>query len=344
LHTTTNILAVPALAAKCEAPFSPANETALATARCCTSDVTLEEFKSLCGKMDASDPSATTVDEYLGGTASFRTDLYATCATVVSHAESIALIGDLKFTPELKTYTPTSPDMPSYDEVRAKLIQEYVDAGVNADRVWPQSFNLPDIQYWIANYPDTFGPQAVYLDNQYCDGTLADCPQTADFGSWYASGVRYYAPPVHMLASARAGDANYAATELATAAKDAGLQLITWTVERSGPLVLGDTGFYFGTSSNYTDNDGDVFEYIHTLYSQAGVVGIFSDWPATTTFYANCLITVDDDAWYKRDDPSKNCDWVAGKPTTRCRAKANDKSFAMTACAYTCAPYASSSD
>ena len=35
---------------------------AYASATCCTSDITLAEFKTLCGKMDASDSSATTVE------------------------------------------------------------------------------------------------------------------------------------------------------------------------------------------------------------------------------------------------------------------------------------------
>ena len=62
LHTTTNILAVPALAAKCTQPFTPAAAGAEASAQCCTSDLTLAEFKSLQGKMDAYDPDATTVE------------------------------------------------------------------------------------------------------------------------------------------------------------------------------------------------------------------------------------------------------------------------------------------
>src|SRR5688572_13674844 len=106
LHTTTNILAIPELAAKCSVPFSPADPATgkPATAQCCTSDITLDEFKSLCGKMDASNPKATTVAEYLGGTADWRTDLYSTCGTLLTHRESIELFDDLglKFTPELK--------------------------------------------------------------------------------------------------------------------------------------------------------------------------------------------------------------------------------------------------
>ena len=61
LHTTTNILATP-LAAKCTKPFVPASFDAAgsllspATAECRTSDITLAEFKTLRGKMDASNP------------------------------------------------------------------------------------------------------------------------------------------------------------------------------------------------------------------------------------------------------------------------------------------------
>ena len=58
LHTTTNILVTP-LASKCTKPFTPAvigaNGTLMqpATAECRTSDITLAEFKTLRGKMDA---------------------------------------------------------------------------------------------------------------------------------------------------------------------------------------------------------------------------------------------------------------------------------------------------
>src|SRR5262245_60730083 len=110
LHTTTNILATD-LADTCRIPFTPAtfdangNRFTAATARCCTTDLTLAEFKSLTGKMDASNPNALTVEEFLGGTPSFRTDLYATGGTLLSYRESIALIDSMgaKFTPELKS-------------------------------------------------------------------------------------------------------------------------------------------------------------------------------------------------------------------------------------------------
>ena len=54
LHTTTNILSVPALAAKCTKPFVPADPATgrKASAKCCTSDITLAEFRTLTAKMD----------------------------------------------------------------------------------------------------------------------------------------------------------------------------------------------------------------------------------------------------------------------------------------------------
>ena len=109
LHTTTNILVTP-LATQYTQPFSPAEFDAsgtlikAASALCCTSDLTLAEFKSLAGKMDAFNPSATTPQEFQGGTPNWRTDLYATGATLLSHKDSIQLIKSLgaKCTPELK--------------------------------------------------------------------------------------------------------------------------------------------------------------------------------------------------------------------------------------------------
>ena len=72
LHTTTNILVTP-LAAKCTQPFVPAvldaegNVVTPAKAECRTSDITLAEFKTLRGKMDAFNPAARTPEQYLGG-------------------------------------------------------------------------------------------------------------------------------------------------------------------------------------------------------------------------------------------------------------------------------------
>ena len=105
LHTTTNVVTIPELNAKCTKPWEPMQGE---DPSWCTSDFTLEEIKMLCAKMDSSGTvNATTPDEYAyGGTADWRTDLYSVevCPEVPTHMESIELIAefDAKFTPELK--------------------------------------------------------------------------------------------------------------------------------------------------------------------------------------------------------------------------------------------------
>jgi len=35
--------------------------------------------------------------------------------------------------------------------------------------------------------------------------------------------------------------------------------------------------------------EGDKFALLQVLAEDVGVLGVFSDWPATTTFFANCM-------------------------------------------------------
>ena len=175
LHTTTNILATD-LATKCSEPFTPAEFDPLtgerikpASAKCCTSDITLAEFKTLEGKMDAANPDATTVEEYLDGTPSWRTDLYTGRGTLMSHTESIELFKDLgvKMTPELKTPSVPMPYDGDYtqEDYAQQMIDEYEAAGVGPEDVYAQSFNLSDILYWISSEPE-FGGQAEVILNE----------------------------------------------------------------------------------------------------------------------------------------------------------------------------------
>ncbi|WP_270728596.1 glycerophosphodiester phosphodiesterase family protein [Shimia sp. Alg240-R146] len=291
LHTTTDILATD-LAEKCTTGFSAATGDAKASAECRTSDITLAEYRTLNGKMDAANSAATTVAEYLDGTAGWRTDLYATKGTIMTHAESIALFKDLgaKFTPELKS---PSVDMPfdgfSQADYAQKMIDEYKAAGIPASDVWAQSFNLEDVLYWIENEPE-FGKQAVFLDASYnIDGFNSDDASTFphDFAELKASGVNYIAPPMWMLVTTKDGEIVPSAYTIK--AKEAGLKLITWTLERSGPLANGG-GWYFQSVKDVTNNDAMYFELMHVLAQDVGVEGIFSDWPATVTYYANCMM------------------------------------------------------
>ncbi|SHL67024.1 glycerophosphoryl diester phosphodiesterase [Roseovarius pacificus] len=289
LHTTTDILGSD-LADTCVTPFAPANGDTPAQAECRTSEITLAEYRTLTGKMDAADNTATTVDDYMNGTANWRTDLYATQGgTLMTHAESIALFKSLgaKFTPELKS---PSVDMPhdgfTQQDYAQKLVDEYKAAGIPASDVWAQSFNLDDVLYWIEAEPE-FGKQAVYLV-EWHDGFDEQTPDTwqQDFAALKAQGVNYLAPSLNMLVTPKDGD--YAASAYAKAAREAGLTLIAWTLERSGPLTSGG-GWYFQSVAEVTDSDADYFNILRALHEEASVAGVFSDWPATVTYYANCV-------------------------------------------------------
>lgn len=296
LHTTTNILETP-LAAQCTQPFTPAQYDAQgnliqpASAQCCTSDITLAEFKTLRGKMDGADKSATTVEEYLRGTPPWRTDLYAYDGTLMTHAESIELFRRLgvKMTPELKFPSVPMPFGGLTQEAYAqKLIDEYKTAGVPPHDVYPQSFHLPDVLYWIDREP-AFGRQAVYLDD--IDPTDANPdndhpPSLAELVALHDQGVNIIAPPLWALLALE--DDRMVPSQYARDARTAGLDLITWTLERSGDLTDGG-GWYYQTVTPAISHPGDTFEALHVLAQDVGVLGVFSDWPATITYYANCM-------------------------------------------------------
>lgn len=294
LHTTTNILKTP-LASTCVKPFTPAtfdasgNRVTAASAECRTSDVTLAEFKTLRGKMDAFNPNARTVDEFLDGTAPFRTDLYSgpTSGTLLTHAESIALFKRLgaKFTPELKDVVVPLPfDGLTQEAYAQKLIDEYKSAGVNPNDVWPQSFNISDVLYWIGKEP-RFGRQAVYLDNA---NLVAELPTFQELQSYKALGINIWAPPIFALLSLDANN-KIVPSQHGRWAKMAGLDVITWTLERSGILSDGGNGFYYQTIDESISREGDVMRVIDVLAQEVGVLGVFSDWAAPVSFYASCM-------------------------------------------------------
>jgi len=297
LATTTNILAIPELAAKCSEPFTPAKVDPAtgevlepATAMCCTSDLTAEEFKRLKGKMDASNPAATTPEEFMAGTPGWRTDLYTATGTVMTHKESIALFKKLgvKMTPELKTPSVAMPFDGDYTQERyaQQMIDEYREAGVDPSMVFAQSFRLDDVRYWLEHDPD-FGAQAVFLDEDGLKGFDPDKP-----GTWSpspaelaADGVRIVAPPLWVLVTVE--DGRMAPSAYARAARDAGLKIIAWSLERSGLLTDGG-GWYYQSVKDVVRKPGDMYTLVDVLAEQVGVIGIFSDWPGTVTYYANC--------------------------------------------------------
>ncbi len=291
LHTTTNILETD-LADKCTVPPEfdmDGNLTNAAAIQCCTSDITLAEFKTLQGKMDAANTSATSIAEYMDATADWRTDLYASRGTLMTHKESIELFRQLgvKFTPELKSPSVAMPYEGDFTQemYAQKMIDEYVEAGIPARNVWPQSFNYDDIIYWVNN--TDFGAQGAYLVEANADATQAEMQ------SWYDAGVRVLAPAMWMLLDVD-GNGRVVPSQYALNARAVGFDLIAWTLERSGQLK--DNGGWYYQSLNGTDggedvidNDGDALVALDVLAREVGVIGVFSDWPATTTYYANCM-------------------------------------------------------
>jgi glycerophosphoryl diester phosphodiesterase len=295
LHTTTNILAVPALAAKCSQGFSPADQATgrKARAKCCTSDITLAEFKQLTAKMDGFNPDATNVADYINGTPRWRTDLYANSGTLMTHDESIALIKTLgaKFTPELKAPEVPMPFDGDYTQEKyaTQMLAAYKVAGIPASDVFAQSFNLADILYWVKTEP-AFAAQAVFLEERYeKQGLDPNKPETwkPSMAELKASGVKILGPPIWTMLALN-DKKEIVPSDYAKAAKAAGLELIGWSLERDGPLNKGGA-FYHQSVKAAIDRDGDTLTVLDVLAKQVGVRGMFSDWPATTTFYANCM-------------------------------------------------------
>ncbi|OCK76917.1 glycerophosphoryl diester phosphodiesterase [Lepidopterella palustris CBS 459.81] len=290
LHTTTNILTIPELAKKCTQPFIPADPAkgTPASATCCTSDITLAEFKALCAKMDGSVPTATNVTQYMAGTPPFRTDLYSTCGTLMTHKEYIGLIDGfgLKFTPEAKTpMVPMPYEGWTQEQFAQSIIDDYKNVGIDASRVYPQSFLIDDVYYWIKHEPE-FGKQAVALDEQVDtpEGYLNSTTQLATLAK---NGVKIVAPAFFALVKLDT-NMNIVPSEYSIAARKAGLDIISWSFERSGFLNHGG-GYYYQYVKEVINNDGDMYTVLDVLAKQVGIRALFSDWPASVTYYANCM-------------------------------------------------------
>jgi glycerophosphoryl diester phosphodiesterase len=178
----------------------------------------------------------------------------------------------------------------SQEDYAQKMIDEYKAAGVPPRNVYAQSFNLDDVLYWIKNTP-WYGRQAVYLDGRYDDPAF----DHLDPNTWRpsmeelkAEGVNIIAPPMWMLLKTNE-KGKIKPSKYARRARYAGLDIITWTLERSGTLVNDGGGWYYQTVNSAIDNSGDTYTALDVLARDVGVIGIFSDWPATVTYYSNCM-------------------------------------------------------
>jgi len=290
LHTTTNIIATD-LNNKCSVPWTGAGSSP----KCCTSDLTLDEFKSLRGKMDASNPSATTAAGFLGGTPDFRTNLYNSRGTLLTLRESIALNRKLgvKHTPELKEGDAQRimTVFGGQENYAQAMIDEFKKAGVDPQDVFAQSFNKNDILYWIKHEP-RFGRQAVYLDD--IDPTASPpLPRISldELRQLRRAGVQIIAPPIFALLAVDSHD-RIVPSQYALDIKNTGFDIITWSFERADLRKgAGPAGFYylFDADSRAIKKDSDMYKALDALAQQVKIRGIFSDWPATVTYYANCM-------------------------------------------------------
>lgn len=317
LHTTTNILVSP-LAKTCIRPFTPASVDASgkpvpASAECRSSALTLEEFRSLKGKMDTFNPAAKTAQEFLGGTAPWRTDLYNTAVTVPPTGATLVTLREsirqnkrngVKHTPELKsgdaaTIAKVFGSQEKYAQELADVLQ---DEGVDPDDAWPQSFNANDVLYWVAR--TRYGKQAVFLvdydtvnDNILLFDTngkqlVNRADQLAFLAELRKRRVNVIAPAMPALLAVSGG--RVVPSQLARDLKDLGFKIITWTFERSdlrqGSLAS-RAGFYwdFDPTASVIKTDGDMYKALDVLAREVKILGIFSDWPATVTYYANCM-------------------------------------------------------
>eukprot|EP00904_Undaria_pinnatifida_P003948 jgi/Undpi1/13554/HiC_scaffold_8.g03213.m1 len=298
LHYTTNVLETD-LAAKCTAPFVPADvSTGIeASAMCCTSDLTLAELKTLCGKTNYFNSTATTVEGYLGrGTESSRTNPYSACGTLISHIESIELFGGLgaNFIPEFKTPMVDMPFEGDYTQemFAQQMIDEYRTAGIKPDSVWVQSYELDDIEYYWKSAEPYFDATRVFIEKRFDDGVTEDSndPSTwsLQMSDLVEKGVQVASPPMWSLITFE--DGKIVPSAYAREAKAAGLEIITWALERNmGPMADGG-GWFYQTVADAITKDSDMIVVMDVLARQIGVVGLLSDWPATVTYYANCIL------------------------------------------------------
>jgi glycerophosphoryl diester phosphodiesterase len=290
LHTTTNIVNTP-LNASCTVPWTAGGPAP----KCCTSDVTLTEFKSLRAKMDASNPSATTPAGYLGGTPAWRTDLYTgrPAGNVVTLKEHIALMKQwgVSQTPELKggDAARIKAIFGGQAQYAQKMIDTYKEAGIDPKKVFAQSFNIDDVLYWIKNEP-AFGKQALYLDS--IDPSI-NIPRlsNARLAELKAAGVQYISPPMYALLDVNAAN-EVVPSQYAIDIKAAGFKIIAWSFERVD-LTKGAAGkgsyYQFDPQGKAIKKDSDMLKALDVLARQVGVDGLFSDWPGTVTYYANCM-------------------------------------------------------
>jgi glycerophosphoryl diester phosphodiesterase len=202
--------------------------------------------------------------------------------------------GGRNFTPELKT-PPTDVPMPFNGYTQAQfasdVVEHFLKKDIDPNRVFLQSFLEDDVFQWIEQYPQ-FGKHAVLLDEEADGGGEELIAAGARLAGLKARGVNIIAPPTpYLLAYGDATNTTIVPSQYALDAKAAGLDIIAWSYERSPPLkVSGETeDYYYFTVADAVKYDGQLYEILNILANDIGIVGLFSDWASTTTYFANCF-------------------------------------------------------
>ena len=74
--------------------------------------------------------------------------------------------------------------------------------------------------------------------------------------------------------------------------KGLGFDIITWSFERADlrrGAAFGGFYYLFDPQGRAVKKDSDMYKALDVLARKVEVIGIFSDWPATVTYYANCM-------------------------------------------------------
>lgn len=205
----------------------------------------------------------------------------------------------VKHTPELKSAT-FQERVDGIFGSQALYAQKFADemeaGGVKPNETWPQSFNVEDIFYWIDH--TQYGKQAVYLIDYDANKNdiVIQAPYDAMDRMAYLKmlkqrGVRIVAPPVPALLAVDGGG-HIVPSQFAKDLMGMDFAIITWTFERAD-LRQGaaQAGYYydFDPTGAAIKKDSDMFKALDVLAKEVKILGIFSDWPATVTYYANCM-------------------------------------------------------
>ena len=148
----------------------------------------------------------------------------------------------------------------------------------------------------MVGHEPAFGRQAVYLDDASVPARSAGGGGAQELRS---QGIRIVAPPMWALLTTQNG--KIVPSRYASNAKAAKLDIITWTLERSSRSVeealptkgTAAPSSYYQTTMDALSNDGDILVTLDVLARQVGILGIFSDWSGTVSYYASYVMGLD---------------------------------------------------